>query len=399
MNKKKNKVIILILLLIILILICKKVLTFDSINYKINVGDTKLKIKEVLSQQNYYMEIKSDSKIYPFRVYYDLSNKRKIIDKIYFYKDKNIECILPVINKKTYTDMLCYKEDIIYDYSTLVGENNSLDKYVNSIKEYNSNKYKNNESKSKLIGTIKYNMYDNVKNIVSITTYNGLIINDKQIKLFEDDIYDNELSAFVNNYYIVADYEKKYTFQEFYLVDLVTTKITKLKSKEEISYDSYIQGIVDNKIYLYDKDNENQYEINIEDKEINIVSNNNYIKYYNNKKWEKMNKAKANKEIYFNYETLDNFFTNYDYVKEEENYYYLFKKDGISYKLYRVDKNNIEIYKYILDVPTTNIYLNGNNLYYAYKDKLYYYSDNTGFKTLLENSELKFNDTIKYYIY
>ena len=106
MNKKKNKVIILILLLIILILICKKVLTFDSINYKINVGDTKLKIKEVLSQQNYYMEIKSDSKIYPFRVYYDLSNKRKIIDKIYFYKDKNIECILPVINKKHI--QICY---------------------------------------------------------------------------------------------------------------------------------------------------------------------------------------------------------------------------------------------------------------------------------------------------
>ena len=96
---------------------------------------------------------------------------------------------------------------------------------------------------------------------------------------------------------------------------------------------------------------------------------------------------------------MDNDFTSYDYVEEVDNYYYLYKKDGISYKLYRVDKNNINIYKYIIDVPTTNIYFKDNYLYYVYKDKLYYYSDSTGLKIILENSELEFNDTIKYYIY
>ena len=40
-----------------------------------------------------------------------------------------------------------------------------------------------------------------------------------------------------------------------------------------------------------------------------------------------------------------------------------------------------------------------NYLYYVYKNKLYYYDDKVGFKTILENSELEFNDTIKYYIY
>ena len=240
---------------------------------------------------------------------------------------------------------------------------------------------------------------NNLKKTAVISTYNGLIINDKKIELFEKDIYNNKLSTFINNYYIIADYDKNYSFDFFYIVNLDTKKVTKLESRYDISYDSYIQGIVDNKVYLYDKDNENQYEIDVNNNKIKIISSDDYIKYYTNKKWEKLNKAKANKEIYFDYETLDNKFPSYNYVKEIGDYYYLYKKDGISYKLYRVDKNNIDIYKYLLNVPTTNINFKDNYLYYVYKDKLYYYSDSTGLKTMLENSEIEFNETIKYYIY
>lgn len=397
--KKKTKVLVLLFFLIILIIICRSILTFDSITYKLNIDGDKIKVKEIVNNDNYYIEIKNNKNIYPVRIYDDLNNKRKVVKDIYLYSDKNIECILPVINDKLYTDMMCYKDEILYDYHTLIGENDSLDKYVDSIKLYNINDYKNNEIDTKSIGTVKYNIFNNVKNTVAITTYKGLIINDIEINLFKKDIYNNELSIFINNYYVIADYEKNYSFNKFYIVDLNTKKVTNMESKADISYDSYIQGIVDNKIYLYDKDNENQYEIDIKENKINIVSSDDYIKYYSNKKWEKMNKVKANKEIYFNYETLDNNFSNYDHVEEVNNYYYLFKKDGISYKLYRVDKDNIDVYKYIIDVPTTNIYFNNNYLYYVYKNKLFYYSDSVGIKTILENSELEFNDTIKYNIY
>ena len=397
--KKKLKALILLIILLILILICKSILSFDSINYKLNIDKNKIKIKEVINDNNYYIEIKSDNNIYPLRIYEDLNNKRKVVKDIYFYKDNSIECILPVINNKLYTDMMCYKDGSIYDYYNIIGENDSLDKYIRSIDLYNANNFKNESIDTKTIGTVNYNIFNNLNNTVAITTYKGLIINDSNINLFQNDIYNNKLSIFTDNYYVVAGYEKKYSFNYFYVVNLETKKITKLKSKTDISYDSYIQGIVDNKIYLYDKDNENQHEINIKENKVEIVSSEEYIRYYSNKKWEKMNKVKANKEIYFDYETLDNYFTKYDYVEEVDDYYYLYKKDGISYKLYRVDKDNIEVYKYILDVPTTNIYFNDNYLYYIYKDKLYYYSDSIGLKTILENSELEFNDTIKYYIY
>ena len=396
--RKKYKA-LLLLLLIILIVICKNILVFDSLSYKLNIEGNQIKIKEKINKNNYYIEIKTNKNVYPFRIYNKLNNKRKVVKDIYLYKDKNIECILPIINEKTYTDMMCYKDDILYDYNYIVKENYSLDKFVNSIDLYNLSDFENKQIDTKKLGTVKYNIYDNFKNTVAITTYKGLIINTEEMELFKKEIYDNKLSLFLDHYYIIADYEKKYSFNYFYIIDLNTKKISKLESKNDISYDSYIQGIVEDKIYLYDKDNEVQYEIDINKRNINIISNGKYIKYYENQKWGKMNKIKANKEIYFEYETLDNKFPSYDYVKETKNYYYLFKKDGIYYKLYRVDKDNTSVYKYIINIPTTKIYFKNNYLYYVYKNKLFYYSDRTGLKIILENSELEFNDTIKYYIY
>ena len=396
--KKKNKLLVLLVLLIGLIIICRRVLVFESINYKLSIDGSKIKIKEVYNK-NYYIEINTGKHIYPIRIYENLNEKRKIVKDIYFYKDDTIECVLPIINNKTYTDIMCYQDEILRDYHNIIGENLKLDKYVDSINLYNINQYNKEPSSKKTIGSIKYNLHDNFTNSIAITTYNGIVIDGEEIKLFENDVYSNKISTFINNYYVVADYDNKYSFNYFYIVDLKTKEVNKLKSKEDISYDSYIQGIVDNKIYVYDIDNENQHEIDMEKRSINVISSDKYVKYYSNKKWEKMNKVKANKEILFDYKVLDNNFTKYDYVKESENYYYLFKKDGIFYKLYRVDKKNTEVYKFIFEVPVTNLFYNDNYIYYTYKNKLYYYNDITGLKVVLENSELEFNNTIKYYIY
>ena len=395
---KKNKFIILIILLVFLIIVCKSIFTFESINYSIKKNNTSLKIKEIYKKNNYYVEIKTDKSTYSFRLYEKI-NKRKIVTDIYLYNDESIECILPIIDNNTYTDIMCYKGSILYNYHNIIGEYPKLDEYVKSIEQYDLDNFSNEFNHYKVLGTTKYNDFLNLNNIIALTTYNGLIINGDIVTLFNNDVYNNELGVFIDNYYLVADYSNSYSFNLFYVVNLETKEINKLKYKEDISYDSYIQGIVDGKVYLYDKNNENQYEIDVKNNKISIVSNNKYIKYYTNNKWEKIIKSKANKELYFNYETLDNNFTSYDYVRESENYYYLFKKDGIFYKLYRIDKANLNIYKYIIDVPVTNIYFKDNYLYYVYKNKLLFYSDRTGLKTILENSELEFNETIKYYIY
>ena len=394
---KKEKLIKYIVFIILLIFILKRLLNVKHVSYKIKVEKNTFNINENYNKKNYSIEISIKNKKFPINIYDNLNNKNRIIDNIYYYEDNKYTCILPVFEGKLYTDIMCYNGDYIYNYQQLLGENNKLDEYVKTIKEYDINKYKNKETYS-LKDTIKF--FDNeISNIVSITSYKGLYINKMPINIFDNDVYKNKISVFIDNYYLIADYNETHEFDQFYLVNLTNNKVEKIKTKESISFDSFVQGIVDNKVYLYDYDNEIQYEIDVYNKKINVVSSREYIKYYTNTKWEKLSKSKVKRNSYFDYSTLNNDFTDYDYVKYSNDYYYLLNKNNNTYKLYRIKKDKINIVTYIGEVPTLD--LNFNNDYFYYKDnnKIYYYSDKTGFKTILEDSEMEFNETIKYYIY
>jgi len=394
---KKIRLSILILILIILIIICKMILKIDKISYKIKYDGKDFYIRETIKNNNNYIEIKHSNIVYPIRIY-NTKNK-KVIDKIYYYKDNTYECLFPLLNVKNNIDIMCYKENILYDYSSIIGENSKLDDYVKKIEEYDINNFKDDISNEKTIGTVKLYRNNNIDKSVVITTYKGLILNGMSIELFKNDIYNNKINTFIDNYYLTADYDNTYDFNYFYLVNLISGNIEKIKLKDSISLDSYIQGVVNSKVYLYDKDNEKQYEIDMIKKEIKLIASGDKVKYYKNNKWETINKLKAKKELYFDFTSLDNDFTNYDQVIESNDYYYLLNKNNKNYDLYRVDKYNLEIYKFIGTVPTNLIYTKDNCLYYEFNNKLYFYSDNIGLKTLLEDSEFSFNNTIKYYIY
>ena len=212
MNMKKNqKVLLLLIVLLLLTLLCRSILTFKSITYKLDVNGKKITIKEVLDD-SYYIEIKTAKKTYPFRIYQNLNKKRKIVKKVYLYKDKNIECILPIIDDRVYLDMMCYKDDILYDYHQIIEESKKIDKYANRIKLYNKQNFIDKFTDITQIGTVKFNNIDYLNHIIAITTYKGLIINNSEINLFKKDIYNNKLSLFTKGYYLVADYENDYSY-------------------------------------------------------------------------------------------------------------------------------------------------------------------------------------------
>ena len=394
--KEKNKLIALIIILLILIFILGKLIKVNSIKYTVTSENTKFNISEIHNDDTIYFEITNGKFIYPISIFDSIKEKR-LINKIYSYKDKEYSCILPIINNDIYTDIMCIKDNTIYNYQSIKGNDKKLDDYVSTLSMYKT--YETNDDYKTYNNVIK--VYNNIDKIISITTYKGIFINDKEIQLFNDDIYSNELNSYIDKYYITADYNSKYEFSDFYVVNLENENISKINSKQNISFDSYIQGIVDNKVYLYDTDNEIQYEIDIENNQINIVSNDEYIKYYRNNKWEKLgiNKLK-NKEIYFEFSDYSNKFPDYDCKYENDYYYYLIKNEKqVSNRLYRLNKNNLDIIEYLFDLPTDNIKLKDNYIYYIYKDSLYYYSDKTNIVKVLSDTELNFNDKIKYYIY
>ena len=129
---KKTKLIILLIALIILIILCKIILIPNSVEYSIISNNKKFNIEEKHGE-NIYIKISDDKNVYPIRIYRE-NKKRKIITNIYSYQDEYTSCILPIINDSVVVDMMCYKDNIIYNYNNIVGLNENLDNYVNSIR-------------------------------------------------------------------------------------------------------------------------------------------------------------------------------------------------------------------------------------------------------------------------
>ena len=211
----------------------------------------------------------------------------------------------------------------------------------------------------------------------------------------------------IGNYYLVADYEQPFEIDRFYLVDLVKNKEEVVESKYMISKDSYIQGIVGNSVYLYDRSNQKQYEINVEDKTVYEVGNANLkIQYYDGSKWSQKEMYDiASTDIYFEeYPDVTKKNSNYDKVirvgGEITGYYYYFRKVGDSYEVYRAPVQNDRIKTYVFTTTSlSQIYYIDENVYFMNHNDVQKFDEILGIQPVLTNSEFEFNSTILYKIY
>lgn len=395
--QKRSKMFFMIFILVLLLVVLLFIMNPKNYTYKLKYNDYIFKITEVHEKDNYYFEIKINNTIFPFRI--NINKGRKVINKIYYYKDKNYECILPLFNNKTYTDIECMKDGVLYNYFYLVNKNEKIIDFANSITEYDEKFFIDNINNKQDISEINFYNSDKINYNMYISTYKGIKSKNKTIELFKRDIYSNNISAFLDKYYVTADYNKSYEFNNFIIVNLTDFKEYKIKSNNLISFDSYIQGIVDNDIFIYDGENEKQYKIDVDKKEIDVVSNSQKIIFYDNGTWMEKNKPTGNTKLYFNYDNLSKKFQNYDKTIATLNYYYLFKKIDNGYELYRCDKRNDSVIKYITNVSDMDIKYNKDYIYYVDGDRIIYYSDSVGLKTVIINNDLIFNKSIKYYVY
>jgi len=400
MKKIKKFLFISILVIIIIITINKFMHQNHNFNYELEYDKYNVLIDETYNHNNqqYYIKILVNNIEFDLKLYGKQVSKQKIIDEVLFY-DGEYKCILPLGNKFNIVDMMCYKNDIIYNYSQIKGLDKKLDEYASNLKEYNYNKW--NKEESKINEEQSLEIYNDSINIF-ITNYKGIYSIKKgkidDIKLFDKDIYNQRLNAFVDKYYAVLDYNEKYQFNKLYLINLENLTKEEIKIKQSISNNSYIQGIIDNKIYIYDTNNEQQTVIDINKKEAKAL-NEEKIKYYSNNTWSDISKAKANKIILFD-NSLNITYKDFKVLtKNVDNYYFYQEQDGY-YNIYYSSLETPHIIKYMCKVKTLqNIKIADKQVYYRNEDSIISYSEQTGYQLLIKNKELKFNDSIKFYIY
>ena len=354
-------------------------------------------------ENNYYLELKTEKNTFYIQTYEDFKKEKRIIKQVKYYSDDNYECILPIFKKNTVlTDLICIKDGKQINYNTI--QNSQITEFLNTISEYPKENYKDNLENVIMRNQTRFYPSNLPKeHYIALTYYKGLLVADetsfREIELFKKDVYTQKIKAFTNNKYLIINYNNNYDSNEFYVVDLKTRQYDAFGSNNTIKYDAYIQGTLENSVYLFDKDSKNQYQLDLKEKTITRIGNTNTgIKYYDGT-WQNKNAYEAvNKELKFKeYETTD----EYIMIKKIRG-----KKYGTT--IYVKEVNGVyEVYRGIRDnqnliyLFTTTDYKTMNFLkdYIYYKDGIYIkmYSDLTGIKTIMNSSEIT-NKSVSFYI-
>ena len=315
----------------------------------------------------YVFKIKKNNKTYETISYQKYTPKRKLINKVKKYEKDNTSCVV-LDSKKIDTNILCLEDGKRIDYHL-----------VDILPSKYYKKYKNNEKKYK---SININLVDDTTYL--IWNYTGFYKLNKDklqtIDLFKDDNYDIDLVTIVDKYLLIADYDQKYNYNKLIKINLENNKKEELKLGYDISFDSTIIGNYKKYIYIVDKKNKKEYEINIKNGNTEIVSRNKMGKVIKNGKWEKI---KLNKIITDNI-TFDKIEYN---TYKSNNGLYMYQKN-IKAPIKISDKEIREI-----------VYASDEKVYYLVGEELYKYDFEHGETKILDYFELNFNYKNIIYIY
>lgn len=396
--------------------------TGHNIKYHLDVDGITFNIEEIFvtktkgEKDSYYFNISVNDTIFSFQTYEDFKKMEMLIKDIKYFENDNYKCILPIFYKdRIIMDMMCLKNSIIYNYHDIKGKDQELDMFVNdlNVADYDIKLWENDTSKSEKNGPVTFYVNNVLNNhYVGVNSYKGIYtfnhINKKigEVKLFSKDVYKRNLEALVDNYYVVADYNLLYEFSDFRVVNIINDVVTTIKSNKKISFDSYIQGVVDKSIYLYDRSNKKQYEVDLKAYTVLEVGNaDTGIKYYDNGEWNYIDISElATKDLLFSYGKKETSSSEYDKIDtlnyEKTGYTYYYKKTNNGYDVYRAPNRNLEIKTYLFSVNQfSNVKYIDDFIFLVDGDLVKYYHDKTGLRTLFRNEEFDFNENLKYNVY
>lgn len=339
-----------------------------SVNYKIDKYTITEKYDK--SKEKYYINVKYKNKYYFYIVNKKYTHKRKLVNNIKLYQVKNESCMTLNFDKeKTIPSCILDNEYISYNLTSSKMKKKLGKKYFNTYKNKSNKTYKN----------IDINTYFGKK--IYVWNYHGFYAlsssKNKDIKIFNKDIYDVNLIGQIDKYLVIPNYNNEYEYKSLKILNTEDNKIENLKLSDNLSDESYVLGTNEDSIYIFDTKYKTEFEI--------VPYKNKYRtinpKIYNKgKEEEKTSLSLANNKTEFIYDTI-----------------YSYKLIGD--KLYQYNKYNNK------KVLVTNksvkelVKENENEVYYIVDDKLYVYSNKYGEVLLLTYFELNFNYKNIFYIF
>jgi len=384
-----------------------------EITYDFVAEGTTFQVKENYQKKQgdqYYVEI-SLGKNQFYYTFPNLFQKGKtILSDIKMMKKDDLVCIYPVLEKEDKSHNIeCSKDGVLYSYQSLKNDP-SVQEFVTSLKNssFSSTSWED-ESPEGTLAIQSTGFLNNIskRDKVVVWYYQGVEVfssdSAKNVPLLSFDKYENTHGILVGKYYVVPSYQSNrvFDFNQAIIVDVTSTTFWTMDFPQMVSQNTYINGIVDGKIYYLDKDNVVQYELNPEKKTVRIVGNQALNAQYYDGKWETVN-------IYDLVNTEKKFEVDYskDITIERDDIVKVFKSNGVYYyytqsgDFYRVLESfqDKPMFLFHADSPN-NVLLNIDTLYYISGDTLYSYNEESGIRSLVKNNEFLYNTLNRIQVY
>ena len=394
----KNKIKRIIILLVI-ILICYYGFKLLIVEHNFNYTIDKYKISEhfYINKTHFYDLVINDKKNnYIYTINENMNKKKKIITSIKTYKSNNLLCIIPTYKKNINKNIYCNidNKQVSNDYLIKSG-NEDFKKIRKKIKKYHISLPTSSDKKTKYKKLSIYNKNIVENNVYYVWNYKGIYVidknNNKYKKILEYDLYDNVLNCIVKNNFVLFENTKVTGIENVYYYDFNKDKLNKFKLKEKISKDSYINGVVDNLIYITDRRNKKEYTLDIRRKKLEEIDEEQtkYIVYINGKK-----KTLSKSDYFMSDQLFENVYIKDSKITQSEELirsgkYYYFKEDNKIYKVLNTNKKSSILLLELNDIKEWKVI--NDELIILVDDTIYSYKDETGLRKILKSNELNYN--------
>jgi len=373
------------------------------VSYDIDFNNQKLKVTEEYiktKNEDYYLfEITIGKKLFVFEENNNFNKQKKVINDIKVYEKDDLTCISPIyIKNNDDAQIVCNENNQQVSY-TYVKDKYDLSRFVDTLNNFNKDKYDYSNSMVTLdmMSIYKDNTYED--EYLVVYDYKELIkISNKvreKIKFSNYDVYHNEMGVLIDKYYILPSFESKPEYSSMIVIDIISKEKETIKFDKKLSTNLYINGVVDNKLYFFDKSNFVQYEIDPHKKTYRVVGNRSTNAQYYDGKWSTRNIYDFFKEDikFTNTYPIEN---NYIKAFETDKAYYYYNSNNEFYKVYKNSLDNPILLFEFDDTKEVNVI--NDCIYFIHEDTIYRY-DETGTKPLVINNEFKHNYENIYGVY
>ena len=389
--RKQIKLLVLLIFIILLIPFIRKIFIKE---YNIIYEKNNFIINEIYKYENkehkYEINIKNKEYEITYLLNEDFNKNNEIIKDIKLYQEKDINCILPIYTKNIENKLYCVKDNKqVSNY--YLNKNKDYNNILKQVKKYKIKKLESNNKTTKYKNLTIYKNNLNEEDIFTIWDYKGINIieknKNKYVKILDYDLYDEIKTIIYDKYFVLFENSHVDGIENIYYYDFKKDKLKLYNPEIIISKDFYINGVVNNLIYVTDNKAKKEYTINLIKKEIEQISKaNEYITYKDNK-FISLTKSDyfMEKQIFSNNKTKDKSISKEDHIKENNIYYYIEDNKFIR----KIEDRNSEILFELENIKDWKI-INGKILLIS-EDILYIYDDNRGLVPIVQSNELNYN--------